>query len=267
MDISTLRVTDAHVHIFPDAIAQKAADSIGGFYGIPMWGDGTLETLQANCAKHRIARCFIHSVATVPQQVRKINDFIASCAKASGGALIGFATMHADYPDFAGELDRALEMGLVGVKLHPDMQRFAVDDPRIMRLYEQMSLRKMPLVAHAGDTRYDYSNPDRIAHVLRSFPDMKVQAAHLGGYSHWDDVMEQFEGLGAYTDTSSSFFAMDNELAVRLIRFFGADHTMFGSDYPMWDVGRELERFMMLDLTEGEQIAILQDASDAFLRK
>ena len=261
-----MKITDAHAHIFPEAIARKAAGAIGGFYdGVEMWGDGTKEVLLANCGRAGVGRCFVHSVATSPKQVRHINDFIAQSAAGSGGRLVGFATMHPDFPDIAGELDRALEMGLVGVKLHPDMQLFAIDDPRAMRIYEEMAKRRMRLVAHTGDSRYDFSNPGRTAHVLRSFPEMKVQCAHFGGYSVWEEVFEQLEGLGAYTDTSSSFFCLDNDRAMRLIRFFGPEKCMFGSDYPMWDVRDELRRFDTLPLTEAERALILNGAADLFL--
>jgi len=260
-----LKITNAHTHIFPHAIAAKAAGAIGGFYGIPMWADGTVEKLAENCREHGISRCLTHSVATTAAQVTKINDFIARSVAESNGLLVGFATMHADFEDMAGELDRALEMGLAGVKLHPDMQHFAIDDKRIMRLYELMCERKMPLVAHTGDSRYDYSNPNRTANVCRAFPELKIQAAHFGGYSCWQEVMDTLGGFGLYTDTSSSFFEIDDDTAMQLIRFFGADHVMFGSDYPMWDAGKELERFMNLPLSGEERALILNDTADRFL--
>ena len=261
-----MSITNAHTHIFPHAIAMKAATAIGNFYGgLKMWGDGTLETLRQNCADCSITRCLTHSVATTAAQVTKINDFIAASVRESNGLLVGFATMHADFEDMAGELDRALEMGLVGVKLHPDMQRFAIDDPRAMKLYELMCERKMPLVAHTGDDRFDFSNPERTAHVCRTFPEMKIQAAHFGGYSCWDEAMEKLEGLGLYTDTSSSFFEIDDELAMKLIRFYGADHVMFGSDYPMWNAQTELERLRSLPLDEGDMSLILSGSADRFL--
>jgi len=260
-----VKITNAHTHIFPHAIAQKAAGAIGNFYGIPMWADGSVEELARNCAACGITRCLTHSVATTPAQVKKINDFIAASVQQSAGLLVGFATMHPDFDDMPGELDRAKELGLVGVKLHPDMQSFAIDDPRAMRLYEQMCLRKMPLVAHTGDSRYDFSNPKRTANVCRAFPELKIQAAHFGGYSCWDEVMETLDGFGLYTDTSSAFFEMDDETALRLIRFFGADHTMFGSDYPMWNAADELNRFNALALSEDERRLILNDTADRFL--
>ena len=38
-------IYDMHVHVFPDKIAHKAADSIGGFYDLHMDCNGTVEQL------------------------------------------------------------------------------------------------------------------------------------------------------------------------------------------------------------------------------
>lgn len=176
-----LKITDAHAHIFPYGIAHKAAD-VGHFYegAVEMWGDGTMEMLAENSRRSDVTRCFAHFVAITSSRVCKINDFIADCAAGSEGLFVDFATMHPDLQDIAGELDRAQEMGLMGVKPHPDMQALAMDSPHAMRIYEQMSRRSMLLIVHAGDSRCAYFNPEQTARVCRTFPEMNFQAAHLG---------------------------------------------------------------------------------------
>ena len=47
-------IFDAHAHIYPDAIALKAAHSIAEFYDIPVLCDGTLGTLLEIGAKNDI---------------------------------------------------------------------------------------------------------------------------------------------------------------------------------------------------------------------
>ena len=54
------------------------------------------------------------------------------------------------------------EKGLVGVKLHPDIQRFPLDDKRLMPLFELMSAEGLFLIAHTGDYRYHFSEPFRM---------------------------------------------------------------------------------------------------------
>ena len=40
------KVFDAHCHIYPDKIAEKASESIGRFYDMPMRYDGKVSTLE-----------------------------------------------------------------------------------------------------------------------------------------------------------------------------------------------------------------------------
>ena len=58
-------------------------------------------------------------------------------------------------------------------------------------------------------------------------------------------------------DTSSSLAFMHEGEAERFINYFGAEWFFFGSDYPMWDIGEELERFMALKLTDEQREMIL----------
>ena len=41
-------IIDAHCHVYPDKIAQKASDSTSDFYGMPSLYDGKISTLLAN---------------------------------------------------------------------------------------------------------------------------------------------------------------------------------------------------------------------------
>ncbi len=261
------KITDAHTHIFPAKIALKAAANIGHFYddSVRMWGDGTAQMLMENSKRAGVTRCFVHSVATVSAQVEKINDFIARSVEESGGLFTGFATMHPDFADISAELDRAKEMGLAGVKIHPDMQNFCIDEPKSLRMLEKIAAKNLPVIAHTGDGRFNFSNPNRVARVKREIPQLTLCAAHLGGYTCWDEVEGELGGLGLYTDCSSVFFAMDGERAVRLIRFFGADRVMFGSDYPMWDARPELKRLLRLPLTDTEKRDILNETAERFI--
>ena len=58
-------------------------------------------------------------------------------------------------------------------------------------------------------------------------------------------------------DTSSSFYWLKPERALEIIRAFGADRVLFGTDYPMWNPAEELERFHRLLLTDEEEEKIL----------
>ena len=76
-----MKVIDAHAHIFPQKIAERAVSSIGSFYGIPMDDDGTADVLLREMRTANVSQSLVCSVATKPEQVTSINTFLAGEAK------------------------------------------------------------------------------------------------------------------------------------------------------------------------------------------
>ncbi|MCM1023602.1 MAG: amidohydrolase family protein [Prevotella sp.] len=263
-------IFDAHAHIFPNKVAEKAVAGIGNFYNtLTMELDGTVEGLLKNGGSAGVDRFLVHSVATVPEQVTSINNFIGRSVKKYPDKFVGFAAMHPDFGDVPAELDRAMSLGLKGVKLHPDFQRFNADGEKAMAIYEAAAERGLPVLIHMGDSRTDFSKAGRLVNVLERFPELEVIAAHFGGWSEWDASAEilgdgRFKHL--WTDCSSSLYAMSPEHAKRLIDAYGADRVLFGTDYPMWTASEELERFDKIPLTEGEREMILHENAERLLK-
>ena len=261
-----MTIIDTHAHIYPDKIALKAAASIGDFYHIPMDLDGTLGTLLERGGAAGISRFLVHSVAVTWERAAAINDFIARSVDAHPDKLIGFGSIHPDHPEMDRELDRMLSLGLRGVKLHPDFQHFCLDDPAAIRLFEAMAERGLPLLVHTGDTRYPYSQPERMARALDRVPQLRAICAHLGGWSVWGDAWKILAGRGnVWVDCCSSLYALEPAEAVKVIHRYGADRVFFGTDYPMWKPDEELARFMALPLTDREREQILHENFERFI--
>lgn len=258
-------IIDAHAHIYPEKIALKASAGVGEFYDMPMGYDGTAKTLIELGDAAGIDRYLINSVATKPPQVQSINNFIADSVKDSDGKFIGFATLHPDYDAIEDEVNRIMNLGLRGIKLHPDFQRFALNEPRAMKIFEIIEGR-LPVLLHTGDYRYKFSNPDMLIDVLEAFPKLDVIGAHFGGWSVWDEAERKLLKYRLWVDCSSSFYSMDLTRTLELIRAWGADRVLFGSDYPMWSPAAELQRINELPLTEEELENILHGNIERLLK-
>lgn len=256
--INNIKVIDAHCHIYPKKIAAKAVAGTDNFYGENSVGTGTVENLIAMGERAGVDHFIVQSVATTPHQVASINNFIASEVALNPNKLTGLGTLHPESEDIKGDIEHLISLGLKGVKLHPDIQAFKIDDYRCLKIYELCEEKGLPILMHTGDYRYDYSNPNRLVPVLDIYKNLTVIGAHLGGWSIWEEAAQKYkEYPNFYVDCSSSFNYLKPEVAKNIIRTYGADKVLFGTDYPMWDAKCELDYFMSLGLDETEICSIL----------
>ena len=250
-------VIDSHCHIYPEKIAAKATAGTDTFYGVSSSCAGTPDDLLKCGTAAGIDRFIVQSVATAPKQVRSINVFISEAVKASDERMVGFGTLHPDSADMEGDVEHLISCGLKGVKLHPDIQGFDIDDPRCMKIYE-LCRGRLPILMHTGDKRYDHSNPNRLLPMLKNFPDLTVIGAHLGGWSIWEEASLALAGTpNLWVDCSSSFYALPKEKSKEIIRRYGAERVLFGTDYPMWEPEKELEYLFDMGLESWEYESIL----------
>ena len=260
-----MKIIDFHDHIYPEKISVKAVKSVGDFYGLKMDCQGTAQSLIASGKKAGVSNYVVCSVAVDENHVEAINNYIASeCAEHS--EFLGLAAMHSDYDDKMSELERALKLGLRGVKIHPDTQHFNMDDEKMFEFYDYLQEKELPILIHCGDYRYDYSHPRRLKRLLELFPRLTVVAAHFGGWSLFDLAVEYLKDTSCYFDTSSSFSFTGLTRAGELIRLYGAERIVFGSDFPMWDLSEELSLFEQLTLTEQEKELILYKNAERILK-
>ena len=242
------------MRIYPEKIAAKATETIGVFYDIKMqMPAGTPERLIEEGTAAGITKFVVHSVATTAHQVRSINEFIRREVEAHP-EFIGFITLHQDLSEkeVADEVDWAVKCGFKGIKLHPDFQKFNIDDKEAEKFYRAAE-GKLPILLHMGDDRYEYSKPERLVAMAKKYPRVTFIAAHFGGYRCWDDS-PMYLGLdNVYFDTCSSLPFIGAQRAAELINAFGADRFFFATDFPMWDARGELERFYKIPLTDEQR--------------
>lgn len=243
-------IIDSHAHIFPEKIAQKASDGIGAFYSLDMNYNGTVSALLSEGEKSGMDGYVVQSVATTVHQVENINNFIYETVSDYPDKLFGFATLHPDMPNPCDEVDRVISLGFKGIKLHPDFQHFSINGASACRLFDAINGR-LPVLVHTGDSRYSFSNPRLMADAAEKYPAARFIAAHFGGWSEWEDAEKYLcKKKNVWVDTSSSFYAMSEEEAVRLILKFGEDRVFFGTDYPMWGAENELSFISRLNISD-----------------
>lgn len=250
-----MRAIDTHAHIFPPKIERSATEAIRDFYERgSMKHSGSPEELLESGRRAGVTNYVIFTTATTPHQVRAINDFILEQSRAHP-EFIPVGTMHKEFDAPEEELDRIFDAGIRGIKLHPDFQKFCIDDEKLMPVFKHMEKKGMFLITHSGDYRYEFSQPTRVARVAKRFPGMRVVAAHFGGWSQWELARRVLVLPNVYVDTSSTFGFGGAEQVLRGFEAFDNSHIFYGCDFPMWDHGEEIENLRALGLGD----ALLDD--------
>lgn len=268
----SIPIVDVHAHIYPAKIAPKAVASVGDFYNCEMYASNPDEGIVAGTAEHLLAAAedanishfVVHSVAVKPKVVASINDFIAAECREHPN-FIGFMTLHQDLDDPAAEIERAMDMGLCGIKLHPDTQQVNLDDDRLMKIYEIAEKKGLPLIIHTGDYRYDFSHPRRMKRVLHEFPNLVVNAAHFGGWSVFDLGYEILGDERCFVDVSSAMSFLGPRRTRELIEGYGEDRCLFGGDFPMWSPSGEYEKLLAAGMSEAQLERICWHSAERFL--
>ena len=259
-----MKIIDFHTHIYPDKIAGRAAGSIADFYQLD--GDGLLGSVDTLLKLEKEAgaeRAAVLPVAMKPSQAHHVNEFIQTTTQ-EHPELIPFGTVHAGMEDLCEEGEFLLQNGYRGIKIHPDMQHFAIDDLRLYPFYDMIQ-GKLPVLFHMGDSRFNYSNPVKLGIILKQFPKLKCIAAHLGGLGMYDIAYDNLYEHDCCLDISSVIRLSPKEEIVKWIRAYGAERMIFGTDFPLWNPVHEVETFLSLGLTERELDQIGHKTAESIL--
>ncbi len=260
MSYNGYTVIDAHCHIYPEKIVDKAVPATDRFYDVKSACRGTVSDLIKNGCSAGVDMFIVQSVATTPKQVKSINEFIADEVSKNKDILIGLGTLHPDSEHLPDDVKHLIELGLKGVKLHPDIQAFKIDDYRCLKIYELCEEYNLPILMHTGDNRYDYSNPNRLIPVLDIYKNLTIIGAHMGGWSIWEEASKQLaDKPNLYVDCSSSFYYLSPDKSKEIIERYGSDKVLFGTDYPMWSPTEELSTFFKLGFCDSDNRKILSE--------
>ena len=225
---------DFHTHAFPDKIAERAIDALcftSG--GLMPQTKGTVESLKEEMARDGVDISVILNIATNPKQQTNVNNFAAEINKDE--KIVAFGSVHPDAPDVLSELERIKDMGLKGVKFHPEYQSFYVDDEKMKSVYKKISQLGLITVFHAGiDCGYPepyHCLPERMERALKWF-DSPVVAAHWGGGGCWNEVLSRLAGQDIWFDLSYGYGQMPKWAAQQIVDKHTPDRLLFGSDMP-----------------------------------
>ena len=213
----------------------------------------------------------VQPIVTKPSQLKHTNEWAQSICS---DRIISFGGIYPYSESYKDDIDFVADLGLKGLKFHPEYQNFVVDDEKMFPVYDYALSKGLILLFHAGvDAGLPgpyRSSPRQFARIVDEMKGGNIIAAHLGGHQQWDDVEKYLLGLPVYFDLA--FVTpeyIEPERLVRIIRRHGAEWILFGTDSPWCSQKKQLAFIRSLPLTceEREQIfwknaAMLLDLPD-----
>jgi len=269
-------VTDAHVHLFPDAVFQaiwRWFDEFAWPIRYKLTSPQIIEFLSSRGIDRILGLHYAHR----PEMARYLNLYMAElCGQYP--QVIGVATVFPGESDAIAIMEEAFVMGLVGIKLHAHVQCFAMDDSAMHEIYRSCAEHNKPLIMHVGrepkNPNYPYKRDPyetcdviKLECVLKNYPDLRICVPHLGAdqFDQYRRLLECYDNL--WVDTAMALADYLPNLDAPCLSDLRADRVMFGTDFPnipyAWD--REIRRLESLQLPEDFLTGLLDSNASEFL--
>ena len=257
-----IEVIDVHCHVWPDALAPRVHElfvGIAATLGHSVCTDCTVGGLRAHMAASGVSRAVLLPVSTKPTQVEPINEELEPLL--ADAQLLPFATVHPDCDDPVGVVRRAAEAGFPGIKLHPYDQGFWPHEPRMFPIYQAIVDEGLYVLFHSGPTA-GCVDDRRLTYGFDAyfdrFPYEKTILAHLGGLMGMPEVPDDFDfDRPGYVDLAYTLDITPDDVWLDMVRRFGPERCLYGSDSPWRDERHDLERLAAIGLSREELEMVL----------
>jgi predicted TIM-barrel fold metal-dependent hydrolase len=255
-----------HAHVFPPSINPA----------------GTVERLLQLMDACGIegAVCFApFSYQCKPHQLHH-NQWLANELKIRP-RLRGFGTIDFLCPTpLRDQVREVRDLGLLGLKLHPNSQEFDILSPRAFEVYAAAQDLDLLCTFHTGvhAQRLEDYRVTKFDEVAHQFPNLRFTMEHMGGYHFFKDALavlfnrypppwvknttcKLFAGLASvFTTHQNRFWHLTPEQIMEIILQTSATQCIFGLDFP-YNLENEtrlgIETIRALPISEAEQRMIL----------
>jgi len=204
------------------------------------------------------------------EAVKEANDYVSVQCAVYSDRLIPYGSVN-PLKDYAlDEIKRCHEeLKLKGLKMHFANSGVDLKNPehfnKIKKIFAYASKNKIPLLVHQRNGVEPYGSEDakKLVGLMAQYPELRIQLAHLGGWGGFDNASYEYlqtlvqklkahpEIKNFYLDVSGVVMtdkanpvlvegmpiptADDYQKAAALIRDFGLDKIVFGSDTPLYN--------------------------------
>jgi predicted TIM-barrel fold metal-dependent hydrolase len=191
---------------------------------------------------------------------RITNEHIAGICNSDPDLFIGFASFDLK-GDYGSELKYAINnLGLKGIKIHPQLQLIRPDDEKISKVFEIADENKLPVVIHTGITGIgagvkgggglplELGKPIYIDNLAIKYPNVNFIIAHFGWPWYEEALAVAYHKGNVFIDISGWSPKYIPQIVIKYMDSLLQDKFLFGSDYPMLKPSRILNELKTLNL-------------------
>lgn len=172
--------------------------------------------------------------------VDPLNRATAEFAAADPTRRIGFMSISPRFEGYLDEVDACVALGLRGIKLGANYQRFDPLGAPAMALYRRAQELGLPILFHQGTSPEQFA-PLRYAHpmvtdeIAIAFPELRIVMAHMGHPWTRETVVTIRKHPNVYADISAMCMRpmMLYEAMTQATEWGVTDKLLFGSDFPI----------------------------------
>lgn len=194
------------------------------------------------------------------------SEDIAEMVEGREDVFIGFGAVDPLKPDAVEQVNRAADLGLRGLKLHPSAQHFSPGDEAMLPIFETAASRRLVCLFHTGYTglgagmpggggiQNHFANPIHLDTLAARLPDLHIVAAHPSWPWQAEAIAVAQHKPNVWLELSGwSPRYMEPQLLEAVRRQF-QDRTLFGTDYPFITPQQWISAWRGLDPEPGTEL-------------
>jgi predicted TIM-barrel fold metal-dependent hydrolase len=223
-------IVDAHLHLSPQVSVSASVAA---------------KALENDLAASNVERAIVLHLLAQPWSVEEFAEAISSTTRLSG-----FINIDPFKNDAQHQLREGVEkLGFIGLKLHPRLQKFDLDDPAAHRLVGYAGEMGIPVLVDAfpdGDWLMMGFDPLAFARLAKDCPQTRIIIGHFGGHHCLDFMMLSKRLPNVWFDLSYSLLYYEGSAVTANLlyccRSMKYQRIFYGSDYPDRDISTTVRR-------------------------
>jgi len=296
----TLKIIDSHFHIYKNeqaGIMAQGGRSLIGFKGVfeealPILDRGRITNIMAlavlpissmrnaamtkwppGLSSSETKNLHLELEEKLQQRLSSYNEWLCRIAREDGRiepVIYADATLDRNYmrKEIQSRID---EFGIKALKIHPAVNGLPPSAEGYRHIFEMASDRNLAVISHGGlageDLEGKLCSPENFKKILAAFPNLKLVIAHLA-FPHTEALLNLSRSFPSfYTDVSFILrnAPLSDDDVCRIIRDFGPDRVLFGSDAPWSDPEKDADRLLSLALNQEElEMVAWKNAAELF---